>query len=116
MYFPVPFECTDAVPYRSKDGTWPPNHIPYMHEYDEGELYPWTRKRNNCNNDNIDIARKTIDSSHTNNSIVTGTTHNNGFSDDGKNDRRDVSLSFIWKKATETGRSIEDLLGEYMQE
>ena len=114
-YFPVPFECADAVPYRLEDGTWPSNRIPYMHEYDERELYPWTCKKHNTTKDIIAIARKVTSNGATNNTLVTETTHNIGSSDGGMNDRRDVSLSYIWKKSTETGRSIEDLLGEYMQ-
>ena len=40
--FPIPFEAVAPQPFQDENGEWPSNHIPYMHEMDPKETYPWT--------------------------------------------------------------------------
>lgn len=42
--FPIPFEAVEPTPFQYQNGEWPSKHIPYMHEMDPKETYPWTRE------------------------------------------------------------------------
>ena len=42
--FPIPFEVVKPVPFQDENGEWPSKHIPYMHEMDPKETYPWTNE------------------------------------------------------------------------
>ena len=44
--FPIPFSITRLAPYRDENGFWPDDRIPYMHEMQSNEIYPWTKHTN----------------------------------------------------------------------
>ena len=129
-----------------EDGSWPDNRIPYMHQYDPYDIYPWTKKLKDHDNDNnnfgtyisdneitmdvdndentprksgtLDSNTKTKfeDNNANTNSCLAGNTNvfsNNSEVDDNCIDGN-VSIETIWNMHNETGRTVEDLLHEFM--
>ena len=146
VYFPIPFKCVEPLPYRMEDGSWPDNRIPYMHQYDPYDIYPWTKKLKDHDNDNnnfgtyisdneitmdvdndentprksgtLDSNTKTKfeDNNANTNSCLAGNTNvfsNNSEVDDNCIDGN-VSIETIWNMHNETGRTVEELLHEFM--